>query len=226
MLKALKRAVMRVLKPNLHRADYRCDYQVLGTEYGGWPIVEGTVDSGSIVYSIGIGEDISFDLALIALHGCGVWGFDPTPKSRSWIESQMLPPQFQFEPVGVAARDGELTFYPPANEAYVSFSAAPGEGQTRPPITAPVERISTMASRLGHSRIDVLKMDIEGFEYDVLEDLLAGSFLPKLLLVEYHHGMYGIADEKTRASVNRLREAGYKLFYVSPVGREYGFVRA
>jgi FkbM family methyltransferase len=226
MLGRLKRAIRRLLRPNLHRPDHVCRYEVLGTEYGGWPVVEGTVGPASIVYSVGLGEDISFDLALIQKSAPQIWGFDPTPKSRAWIEAQNLPPQFHFQPVGVGARDGEMTFYPPANENYVSFSAAPGQDQTRTPITAPVERLTTIVARLGHDRIDVLKMDIEGFEYDVLDDLLAGPFRPGLLLVEFHHGMYGIADAKTRDAVNKLRAAGYRLFYVSPAGREYGFRRA
>jgi FkbM family methyltransferase len=224
MFDAVKRAVKRFLKPNLHRPDYRCDYEVLGTEYGGWPVVDHIFGKDTIVYSVGLGEDISFDLALIKKYGCDVWGFDPTPKSRLWIEGLRLPAPFHFLPVGVAAKDGELTFYPPANEAYVSFSVAPGEGSARPPIKAPVQRIATIAGQLGHSRIDVLKMDIEGFEYDVLRDLLAGAFRPKLLLVEFHHGMYGVDNEKTVYAVNGLRKAGYRLFYVSNVGREYGFI--
>lgn len=226
MFDRLKRMVRGLLRPNLHHPEYTCAHEVLGTEYGGWPVVDGTVGPDSIVYSVGLGEDISFDLALIEKCAPLVWGFDPTPKSRSWIEAQSLPPQFHFQPVGVGARDGEMTFYPPANEHYVSFSAAPGEGQTRAPITAPVERIATIALRLGHDHIDVLKMDIEGFEYDVLDDLLAGPLRPALLLVEFHHGMYGIANARTRRAVDQLRATGYRLFYVSSTGHEYGFIRA
>jgi hypothetical protein len=65
MFSAVKRTVKRFLKPNLHRPDYRCDYQVLGTEYGGWPVVDNMIGKHTIVYSIGIGEDISFDLAVM-----------------------------------------------------------------------------------------------------------------------------------------------------------------
>ncbi|GIS18490.1 MAG: hypothetical protein CM15mP120_04060 [Pseudomonadota bacterium] len=41
---------------------------------------------------------------------------------------------------------------------------------------------------LGHDHLDVLKMDIEGAEYAVLDDMLQSNILPDQLLVEFHHG--------------------------------------
>ena len=53
-----------------------------GTDYGGYLLPENIkLDSNSIVYSIGIGEDISFDATLSAKYNCKVYMFDPTPRS-------------------------------------------------------------------------------------------------------------------------------------------------
>ena len=226
MLRAMKSVLRHIVRPLLHRPDLQCAFEVLGTEYGGWPVVNGAVSSDHIAYSFGVGEDISFDRALIAKTGCRVWAFDPTPKSQAWISGQTLPREFHFTPVGVSATDGEVTFYPPANTEYVSYSVAPGLDQTRKPIVAPVRRLSTLMAENGHDHIDILKMDVEGFEYDVIDDLLAGTIRPHHLLIEFHHGMYGIAREKTVKAVRDLRRNGYRLFYVSATGREYGFFRA
>jgi len=222
----VKSVLRRIARPPLHRPDLRCVFEVLGTEYGGWPVVNGRVSRDSVVYSFGVGEDVSFDCALISKSGCQVWAFDPTPKSQAWVSGQSLPREFHFAPVGVSATDGEVTFYPPANTVYVSYSVAPGQDQTRKPIVAPVRRLSTLMAENGHGYIDVLKMDIEGFEYGVIDDLLAGTTRPQHLLVEFHHGMYGIDREKTMKAVDALRRDGYRLFYVSATGREYGFLRA
>lgn len=40
---------------------------------------------------------------------------------------------------------------------------------------------------LSHSVIDILKIDIEGSEYDVIEDLINSKIRPKELLNEFHH---------------------------------------
>ena len=56
----------------------------LGTEYGGWYIpVNAVLDENSIVYSGGVGEDMSFDILLQDKYGCHI---DPTIKARAHFE--------------------------------------------------------------------------------------------------------------------------------------------
>lgn len=219
--KALLRPLLR--RP-LHRPEIVRTYSLYGSDYGGWPLLDNSADKDSLIYSFGIGEDISFDLAAIARYGCVVYGFDPTPKSRAWIETQSLPPQMHYYPYGIGSCDAEVKFFPPANEDDVSFSFQPGENQVREPVICKVYRLSTVMRMLGHSAIDVLKLDIEGFEYGVIEDFLTEKILPSQVLIEFHHGRYNIGDDKTRAAVERMRRSGYCLFYISRTGREYAFV--
>ena len=68
-------------------------------------------------------------------------------------------------------------------------------------------------------------MDIEGFEYSVIDDFDENPFRPQQLLVEFHHGMYGIGNDRTLAAVSKLKATGYRLFYVSGGGHEYGFAK-
>ena len=51
----------------------------LGTEYGGWTIVDNPLLRNSWVVLCGAGEDISFDLALQATYQCNIVIVDPTP---------------------------------------------------------------------------------------------------------------------------------------------------
>jgi FkbM family methyltransferase len=194
----------------------------LGTDYGGYEILPELVNHDAIVYSVGIGEDISFDLGMIERFGCAVHGFDPTPRSLAWLEKQKLPERFFVHPFGLAEFDGVARFAPPANPAYVSHSVLPGHGGDR--IELPVKRLATVLKELGHQRLDVLKIDIEGAEYAVLEDLLSTGVLPKQLLVEFHHGMGGVKLETTEASLDRLHEAGYRVFDARETGREFSLV--
>lgn len=54
------------------------------------------------------------------------------------------------------------------------------------------ESFGDVTSRLGHSKLAVLKMDIEGFEYQVLADLKEGNpALPEQIAVEFHFATDG-----------------------------------
>lgn len=219
----LRHFVARTRGIRLHSAQVNYDYRVYGTSYGGWPIIDKSLTDNSIVYSFGVGEDISFDLDIIREFGCSVWGFDPTPKCVDWIGHQSLPGQFHFEQTGLASKEGMVEFFPPANVTHVSYSAAPGVRQNKASILAPVKPLASIMRYLGHDAIDVLKMDIEGFEYGAIENILQTTIRPKQLLVEFHHGMYNNDNRQTREAVKSLCAAGYKLFYVADGGREYGF---
>jgi FkbM family methyltransferase len=220
------RALLRpLLRRPLHQPEIMRAYSLFGSDYGSWPLLENSANESSVIYSFGIGEDISFDLAAIARYGCAVHGFDPTPKSRNWIETQPLPPQMHYYPYGISSTDGEVKFFPPANQDHVSFSFQPGKNHVCEPVICKVYRLSTIMHMLGHTAIDVLKLDVEGFEYGVIEDFLTENILPRQVLIEFHHGIYNIGNDKTKAAVDRLHESGYHIFYISNAGREYAFVR-
>ena len=193
-----------------------------------WNYIPGLLDSDSVVYSLGVGDLINFDLDLIQHHGATVHAFDPTPFAEEWIEGQDLPGKFIFHPWAASGSDGTLRLYRRVNArgraSSVMWTADDGAGDATDFIDTPAYTVSTMMERLGHERINLLEMDVEGAEYDILDGLLQGGRLPKQLLVEYHHRFPGIGKDRTAASIEALRAAGYKIFGVSETGREVGFV--
>lgn len=225
MINRLKTIARRILRPPLHKPEIELAYEVLGTDYGGWPLLTVQTPASPLIYSFGVGEDVSFDLQAISQFGATVHAFDPTPRSGRWVAQQSLPPSFHFHPIGLGSEDGEAEFFAPEVEAYVSFSAQPSaKSAPELAIRAPVRRLSTIVEDLSTRAPDVLKMDIEGFEYGVLADLIAGPLRPPQLLVEFHHRMYGIPNSRTIEQIERLRSVGYRIFYVSESGHEYGLI--
>jgi FkbM family methyltransferase len=198
----------------------------LGSSYGGYKVYLDELDAGSVVYSLGIGEDISFDLGLMERVGCTVHGFDPTPRSIAWVAAQQLPASFVMHPWGVAEYDGVASFLPPVNSAHVSHTLLQREGDPRRRIELPVRRLATIMQELGHARLDVLKMDIEGAEYAVIADFVANGIRPRQLLLEFHHQLPGIALARSEAALERLNAAGYRIFDVQATGREFSLILA
>jgi FkbM family methyltransferase len=201
------------------------DYVVLGSGLCQWPLLPEITSDCSVVYSFGVGEDITFDLAVIERFGCQVYAFDPTPKSVKWIRSQSTPPEFNFFDYGISAKPGEMLFYPPKTDEHVSYTVSDrtrSDGGT--PVKCQVLDLNSIMERLDHKAIDILKMDVEGAEYDVIETLEQQSAAPAQLMVEFHHGMYGWTAKDTNNALATLTRIGYAPYYVSDTWREFGFV--
>lgn len=196
---------------------------VLGSRYGAHCVSPRGLGSVSIAYSFGVGEDVSFDLELIKRFGLTVHAFDPTPRSIAWVRAQTMRPGFVMHEVGLAAYDGMARFRPPHNPAHISHTMLERRSTEHRAIEVPVKRLGTLMRELGHSRLDVLKMDIEGAEYDAIEDIIASGVAIDQVLVEFHHQLPEVPLERTRHAVEVLRDAGYSIFHVSAGGRECSF---
>jgi FkbM family methyltransferase len=216
----------RLLEPEIPKTpDVQCSKETLGNpRYGAWTIQPELIRAESIVYSFGIGEDLSFDLALIEKFGLTVHGFDPTPKSIDWVRSQDLPNLFVLHPYGLADFDGTVSFNPPENPDHVSHTLLDRPETASHSVEVPVKRLQTIMEEMGHRHIDIFKMDIEGAEYQAIDDLLRSGIRPEQLLVEWHHRFPGVGPKATIKSIAQLRAAGYRLFHVSPNQEEYSFV--
>lgn len=194
-------------------------------QHGEWFLTPEGMGPDSVIYSLGIGRDISFDLSVIERFGANVHAFDPTPSAVAWLSEQSLPPEFQVIQLGVAGFDGTAEFSPPEDPLNPSFgyqgrsSAGPGA------VVCDVRRLPTLMGMLEHTEIDLLKIDIEGAEYEVIEDLIAQNVPVRQLLVEFHHRKPGIGPGPTREAVSQLRGAGFELFHMSVSGQEMAFKR-
>lgn len=196
----------------------------LGTTYGAHTVCLHGLGSSSVVYSFGVGEDASFDLELIERTGLTVYAFDPTPRSIAWVESTRMPANFTLHAVGLAAYDGVARIWPPDDPDHVSHSLLEPSSASRAAIEVPVHRLETLMRRLGHARLDVLKMDVEGAEYDVIDDIVGSGVQVDQILVEFHHHMRNVPLAQTRRAVEALRSAGFRIFHVSQSGDDYSFV--
>jgi hypothetical protein len=69
-------------------------------------------------------------------------------------------------------------------------------------------------------------MDIEGGEYEVIEDILESRISVGQVLVEFHHNFRSVSITRTANAVHRLNERGYRIFHLSPRGYEPSMERA
>lgn len=196
---------------------------------GDWRLPNNAVKEGGVVYSIGVCDDLDFELEMISRYQAELFAFDPTPYSVDWIAQQTLPTNFNFKPWAAAGEDGHFVLYPRIDKhghaSTVMYTFHTVDENRIDGVRVEALTIASMMQRLGHEQIDVLKMDVEGAEYEVLNSLLESQVRPKVIMVEFHHRFKGIGKARTEQTVSDLRRAGYVIAGVSINGREVCFVK-
>ena len=67
----------------------RPEVDVHSVKDGGWWFHPDALGEDSIAWSLGIGEDVDFDLALIRRFHLRVDAFDPTPSTVEWLAARV-----------------------------------------------------------------------------------------------------------------------------------------
>lgn len=196
-------------------------FERLGTRYGGWWLFAPAISPQPLLVDCGLGNDISFTVEFLQRFGGRVIGIDPNPAALGYARANC--------PAGMEVRDAafwkeagrELRFHLPGPSEQLPHGAdgvsgsllashAYARGATRMVRTTSLVEVLASAER---HECDVLKLDIEGAEYEVLEALCSSGDIHRVrqLLVEFHHQWTDHSFEESLDAVTRLEANGFKL---------------
>jgi FkbM family methyltransferase len=179
----------------------------LGRSYGGWVIPEGIVEPSWVCYCVGAGGDVSFDLELIRRYGATVRAFEPVPGYVELAEREATGEErFSIHQVAIARSDGPIRMQVTHDAQSRSVSAA-GLYDSHEFIELPGRTLPSLMSELGDERIDLLKLDVEGTEYELLADVDLRAFGVKVFAIQLHHTG---TVRQARELIARLRRDGYE----------------
>lgn len=184
----------------------------VGTLYGGYNIFDKYLDKPNII-SCGLGEDASFDIDMINKYNSKIISVDPTPRAKdhyteikrnfgkknikNYDESGHLKidsydlrkvneTNFIFLDKAIwSNNDEELKLYYPSKKDHVSLSITSSTKDKKYYFIAKTINYFSIVKNYNLDHVDILKLDIEGAELEVLEDVLKVKNLPKQILVEY-----------------------------------------
>jgi len=159
-----------------------------------------------VVYSFGGNAEVAFEAALLAAHPhCSVWQFDCT--------------------VTPGRQADALARVPPADRARLHFlpycvgdegvdAVIGAYGAASAPTRTTLRSVWSVMAELGHARVDVLKLDVEGAEHGAVRAFLADAArararLPAQVALELHARGGGPAASLGPALA--LARAGYAL---------------
>lgn len=173
----------------------------LGTRDGGWAtcldIFDFTQMNGKrrVVYSFGMAEDAPFDMTLTHI-GFEVWSFDP---STHYFPGESGP-NHNFNCIGLASVDGSC-------RGINTAAFLPG---------CSCRSLQSLMKERGHTKIDILKLDIEHAEWRVLHGLLKSGELAGMvdqLLLEIHFSVHVHTHEFELGILSAIKAAGFRLFH-------------
>lgn len=176
------------------------DLERLGWKWNAWKYAPRFVPAEAVAYSVGVGRDITFDAALLAAHPTlEMHAFDNTPVAsefvhalglaggvpRAWTWHRLLLAPRDARSVALALPEGRADSYAPVADA--------GEGASSP-VTLPARPFWRIVARLGHRLVHLLKMDVEGAEFETIAAMEAyyGEAGPPVcqFLVEWHERFF------------------------------------
>lgn len=180
----------------------------LGSPYGGWRIPDDALGEGDICYCVGAGGDISFDLELIHRYGAVVRAVDPVQEYGDGALRQAAgESRFSFRVVALTTHDGPIRMQPHHERSSGSLSAA-GLYDTAEWTEVPGLTLTSLMREFGDDHIDLLKLDVEGLEYELLPTLDLPGLGVRVFALQLHH--VGSVRQATRL-IERLRHQGYRL---------------
>ena len=197
----------------------------IGNSYGGFFVDPNMLNSSSVVLSFGIGEDMSFDMELYSLGVRKIHLFDPTPKSIAFVKDSNIPEDIKFFNYGILSDDQYQKFYLPKNDNFVSASVIQHPNLKDNFVNVEFKKLATIMKELNIRDIDLLKMDIEGSEFDVLENILHSEIYPTQICVEYHPRFFDNGRKLLKDSIENLLGNGYTIGGISRSGDEYLFIK-
>ena len=197
-----------------HRLVYRALIRTRPTTRVGdraaWNLAADSLSADSFVISGGAGHDISFELELVAKTGCRLVLLDPSPTGRVTVDRADLPGGLVFEAKALSSQVGTLCLASPLDMREGSWRLdASGSGADMQSTS-----IVDIMQRFAVDRVDLLKIDIEGFEYPVLHDALRRKLPIKQICVEIHEGpAFGKSRSDRWNLILQLLRAGYRLIH-------------
>jgi FkbM family methyltransferase len=186
--------------------------ETIGTE-DQWGVLEGSLTQDSFIVSAGVGKSITFEQAIVRNFQATIILLDPSPTGINTIslignEDGYL----DFRPIGLAAQTGSLHFGRPDIESEGSFR----KGNANDGLKLNCVSLKHLLDAEKRDHIDLLKLDVEGFEYEILLSALRSKITIDQICVEIHTNRVITIDETIFSALwllIRLRLSGYAIVY-------------
>ncbi len=171
--------------------------------------------SDSVVFDLG-GYEGQWASDIFAMYQCVVHVFEPVPAYASDIAERFrLNDRIHLHPLGLAGRTQEATI---SVEADRSSMFDTGNDEPEGAVVVSLVRASDFLDEHGFDDVELLKINIEGAEYDLLDHLLDEGLISRFRDIQIQfHDFVPNADRRMRTIRDRLvdtHEPTYQVDFV------------
>ena len=224
-----------------------------GTSYGGFSYPDNLdgLNSDSIIYCIGAGEDVSHDIVIAKQLGAKVYIIDPTPRAIEHVNTVKKVFRNEIKPINSKRfGGGDKNYWKILQDNKIDsdnivllscavdrensskkfylpsnndyVSCSLVEGmKSNNYITVTTKTLNTIMNEFGHTHIDLLKMDIEGSECDVVDYMFENNITPLYLAIEFDLLLKD--SKRVKITIKKIQDNGYIILHSN--NREYTFYR-
>ena len=174
----------------------------------------------SYILSGGAGDNISFDLSLAKL-GYHILLVDPTPNAKIYFNLKKKNNKKKFANIkyinkALWNKNKKINFYLPVRTGIISHSIIKVKKNQKKISVNAIKVLNLMKSkRIKYFKI--IKLDIEGSEYEVIKDIFKCNISSDYLLVEFDFlkkSNLFLAFFKLFEILNSIKKNKYKLIYI------------
>jgi len=180
-------------------------------------IYKDTFGTSSVVVDVGCADDPDFSIHMIDKYGLKAYGVDPTKKHEPALTrlEERFQGKFKHVPLAVSAMDGSITFHESVDNTSGSILAEHSNIMKDEVNSYDVESVTlkSLIERIDKSDVDLIKLDLEGAEYELLNSVKKEDLAPfRQIYVEFHHHCTNHTIGETEKIVNAIENFGFTSF--------------
>lgn len=178
----------------------------------------GNFEKNSVVIDVGCGFDADFSMYVIKNYHIKAIGIDPTLKHKEGLEKLVKEKggKFVHEAIAISKENGKIIFNESEENVSGSILKEHKNIKDNKIKTYEVESINlaSLPKYLGLPKIEYIKLDIEGAEYDLIENIKKEDLekYSQIFIEFHHHALPQYSRQDTFDRVRKLESFGFKSF--------------